>query len=101
MDTNKFYGNTGLFGGALSLFNVRIITVKAGEFHKNIANRGGVLVSLNSTIIIEFDSNNAIDSGGVLYSDSSTITMEASEFDSNNASYMMEEHCFLSTVLSK
>ena len=63
MDASEFYGNTGSYGGALTLFDHNINTIEASEFY----------------------SNSATKSRGVMYSNWNTITIiEASEFHDNS-----------------
>ena len=97
INVSTFYNNlAGHIGGVLSSFS-STITIEASEFHGNIAAGGSVLTSLNSFIIkvaSKFVSNNATGwSGGVLYfyKFSSNITIEGSEFDSNNGAVLYSE----------
>ena len=91
-DKVKFINNTATAGGGVLYSFFSTIIIKASEFHNNTGavlfsyHRGAVLCSYHSNVTIEaskFAHNNATYEGGVLTSSYSNITIQASRFDGN------------------
>ena len=88
---SKFEYNAADFGGAIFAEQHSIINMSSGNtfIYNNATQDGGVLCSYSSTITIEaseFCSNNAT-WGGVLDFSSSTITIKSSKFHDNSAGW--------------
>ena len=92
IEVSTFHNNTSKgvsFGGVISSYGATV-TVNMSEFDQSSASFGGAISIASGNLTIEactFQNNSAKTRGAVLYASHSNVTIDASEFDGNYASY--------------